>query len=56
MNNETSGPAVASIVPCINYRVINKIRITRNWCPLVVELASTKLWKKLRVALKFGVC
>jgi hypothetical protein len=25
MNNETSGPAVANIVPCINYRVIKKI-------------------------------
>jgi hypothetical protein len=25
MNNETSVPAVAIIVPCINYRVINKI-------------------------------
>lgn len=25
-NNETSGPAVASIVPCINKKVIKKIR------------------------------
>jgi hypothetical protein len=40
MNNETSGPAVASMVPCVNYRVIKQIRCFSNCCPLAVEMRT----------------
>jgi hypothetical protein len=59
MNNKSSGPAVANMVPCVNYRVIKKFSVLfSKWSPLVVEMRTTcknqNLGKKLRVALKFG--